>query len=376
MKKVLLTALAAATISVASAQNSAVNSAILNQKNGTLDKAKTEIDKAIAHDKTKDKAKTWFTRGTIYQDMIGHPVYGKMSPENAPEIVLESYDKTVALDGKDGQYGKQVPDRLDMLFGQVFNQAVESHNAQEWDKAIKNYELALKIKPGDTTALKYGAYAAINQKDYAKAINFYDKMIATGKADEDAYKTKVQLLQESQASDDQVMAALTEGLKAYPSSVYLMQEELRYYLKNNRADEAMAKLEKAIAADPKNASLYAVLGNLQEKKGNLDAAYKSYQKAIEVDPNNFDAYYNLAVLEYNKGTDINNKAAKMDYATYQKKGKALEAQAKKHFEASLPYFEKAHELQPDDQSTIKNLMSVYTRLKRTADAERMDKKLK
>ncbi|MER2999431.1 tetratricopeptide repeat protein [Pontibacter populi] len=376
MKKVLLTALAAATITVASAQNSAVNSAILSHKNGTLDKAQASIDQAIAHDKTKDKAKTWFTRGAIYQDIIGHPIYGKLATEETPKIVFEAYDKTIALDGKDGQYGKQVPAKLEALYGQVLNQAVEFHNSQVWDKAIANYELALKAKPGDTTALKYGAYAAINNKDYPKAISFYDKLIASGKADEDAYKTKVQLLQESEASDEQVMAALAEGLKAYPNSVYLMQEELRYYLKNDRADEAMAKLEKTIAADPNNASLYAVLGNLQEKKNDMAGAYKSYQKAIEIDPKNFDAYYNLAVLEFNKGVAVSKKAEKMDYATYQKKGKAIEAEANKHFQASVPYFEKAIEIQPEDQSTLRNLMSVYTRLGRKADAERINKKLK
>jgi tetratricopeptide (TPR) repeat protein len=376
MKKVLLTALAAATISVASAQNSAVNSAILNQKNGTLDKAQTEIDKAIAHDKTKDKAKTWFTRGTIYQDIIGHPVYGKLATDKTPEIVMQSYNKTIELDGKDGQYGKQIPARLEQLYGVVLNQAVEHHNNQVWDKAIENYELALKVKPGDTTALKYGAYAAINVKDYKKALGFFDKMIATGQADEDIFKTKVQLLQESEASDEQVMAALAEGLKAHPNSVYMMQEELRYYLKNNRADEALTKLEKAIEKDPKNASLYAVLGNLQEKKGNLDGAYKSYQKAIEVDPKNFDAYYNLAVLEFNKGVSVSKKAEKMDYATYQKKGKAVEAEANKHFQASVPYFEKAIEIQPEDQAALKNLLSVYTRLGRKADADRISKRLK
>jgi tetratricopeptide (TPR) repeat protein len=376
MKKVLLTALAAATISVASAQNSAVNSAILNQKNGTLDKAQTEIDKAIAHDKTKDKAKTWFTRGVIYQEMIGHPIYSKLTNEKTPEIVLESYDKTIALDGKDGQYGKQVPARKEMLYGQVLNQAVEHHNNQEWDKAISNYNLASKVNPTDTTSVKYAAIASIGKKDYTGALTYYDKLISLGHKTEDVYKTRVQLLQETQASDEQVMTALAAGIKEHPNSVYLMQEELRYYLKNNRGEEAMSKLEKAIEKDPNNASLHAVLGNLQERKGNLDAAYKSYQKAIAVDPKNFDAYYNLAVLEYNKGSDINNKAAKMDYATYQKRGKALEAEAKKHFEASLPYFEKAHELQPEDQSTIKNLLSVYTKLKRTADAERMNKKLK
>lgn len=376
MKKILMTALAAASIQVAVAQNSAVNSAILNHKNGVLDKAQADINKAIEHPKTKDKAKTWFYRGVINQDMIGNPIYGKNATDQTPEIVMESFNKTVELDGKDGQYGKQVPERMQMLYGQVLNQAVEYHNAQDWDHAIAKYDLASKINPTDTTAVLYAAYASTAKQDYPAAIKYYDKLISIGHNTETVYKNKIQLQQAIEASDDQIMATLGEALKAHPNSVYLMQEELKYYLKNNRADEAMAKLDKAIAADPKNASLYAVMGNLQERKGNIDEAYKNYQKAVEVDPNNFDGYFNLGVLEYNKGSEFNNKAAKMDYATYKKQGAGLEAQAKKHYEASLPYFEKALQIQPDDQATLANLQRVYTRLKRTADAERVGKKLK
>ncbi|WP_439882953.1 tetratricopeptide repeat protein [Pontibacter sp. MBLB2868] len=376
MKKILLTAFAAATLTtVASAQNSAVNSAIMNQKQGLLDKAQADIDKAIEHKKTKDKAKTWFYRGVIYQDMIGNPIYSKLTNDNTPILVLESFDKAVELDGKDGEYAKLVPERKEMLYGQVLNQAVEFHNKQDWDNAIDKYKLASKVNPQDTTAVLYAAYASTAKQDYPQAITFYDQLIDMGHKTEDVYKAKVQLQQATEASDEEIMKTLAAALKEHPNSVFLMQEELKYYLKNNRADEAMAKLEGAIKADPNNASLYAVLGNLQEKKGNLDAATESYKKAIQVDPNNFDAYYNLAVLEYNKGSEINNKAAKMDYATYQKKGKALEAEAKKHYEASLPYFQKALEVQPDDQATIQNLVKVNTRLGRKAEADKYSKML-
>jgi tetratricopeptide (TPR) repeat protein len=376
MKKVLLTALAAASISVATAQNSAVNSAVLNHKNGTLDKAQADINKAIEHPKTKDKAKTWFYRGVIYQDMIGNPIYGKLVDDKTPDIVVESFNKTVEIDGKDGQYGKQVPERLQTLYGQVLNQAVEFHNSQNWDQAIAKYDLASRISPKDTTALLYAAYASTAKQDYPGAIKYYDKLIGIGHNTEDIYKAKVQLLEETKAADDAVFAAVEEGLKVHPNSVYLMQEELKYYLKNDRADEAMARLDKAIAADPKNASLYAVKGNLQERKKDIDGAYGSYKKAIEIDPNNFDAQFNLGVLEYNKGSEVNNKAAKMDYATYQKKGKGLEAQAKKHYEAALPYFEGALKAQPEDRATLQNLQRVYTRLGRTADADRVAKQIK
>lgn len=375
MKKVLLTALVAGTISVASAQNSAVNSAVLNHKNGTLDKALADIEKATEHKKTKNKAKTWFYRGVIYQDMIGNPIYNKMTDENTPMVILESFDKTVELDGQNGEFAKQVPERKQMLYGQVLNQAVEFHNNQDWANAIEKYELAHKISPEDTTAVLYAAYASTADNKYDQAIGFYDELLKMGHKTEDVYKAKVQLQQATEASDDAVMATLADGLKAHPNSVYLMQEELKYYLKNDRADEALARLDNAIAADPKNASLYAVKGNLLERKKDLEGATQVYKKAIEIDPNNFDAYYNLGVMEYNKGAEVNNKAAKMDYRTYQKQGKALEATAKKHYQEALPYFEKAHQIQPEDKSTIQNLVNIYTRLGRKADAEKLSAKL-
>ncbi|MDO6391475.1 tetratricopeptide repeat protein [Pontibacter sp. BT731] len=376
MKKILMTAMAAVSVQVAVAQNSAVNSAVLNHKNGTLDKALADINKAIEHKKTQDKAKTWFYHGVINQDLIGNPIYGKLATEQTPEVVLSSFNKTIEIDGENGQFGKMVPERKEMLYGQVLNQAVEFHNKQDWDNAIAKYDMASKINPTDTTAVLYSAYAATAKQDYASAVKYYDKLISIGHTTEDVYKNKIQLQQAIEAPDDVVMASIAAGLEKHPNSVYLMQEELRYYLKNDRADEAMAKLDKAIAADPKNASLYAVRGNLEERKGNIDAAYKNYKKAVEADPNNFDGFFNLGVLEYNKGSEFNNKAAKMDYATYKKQGAALEKQAVKHYEASLPYFERALEIQPEDQATLANLQRVYTRLKRTADAERIGKKLK
>ncbi|WP_187260668.1 tetratricopeptide repeat protein [Pontibacter beigongshangensis] len=375
MKKVLLTVLAAASLQVATAQNSAVNSAVLNHKNGLLDKAQTDIDKAIVHKKTSESPKAWFYRGVIYQDMISSPIYSKQVSDETPNLVLEAFNKVKQLEGNNGEYTKQLPERMELLYGQVLNQAVAFHNEQKWDDAIKKYEMASKISPTDTTALMYAAYAATGKEDYKTAIQYYDKLLGIGHKTEPVYKAKIQLMQATEAKEEDVMKALEEGLAANPNSVYLMQEELKYYLAAGRGDEATEKLEKAIAADPKNASLYAVLGNVQERKKDLENATKNYKKAVELDPNNFDAYYNLGVMEYNKASELINQAAKMDYATYQKKGKPLEAQAKKHFEAAAPYFEAAHKAQPDDINTMQNLFRVYTRLDRKADADRMSKML-
>ncbi|MEJ7663545.1 MAG: hypothetical protein WKG07_30380 [Hymenobacter sp.] len=82
MKKTFLTLAASVALTVAVglatpalAQNSAVTNALLSQKAGQFDKAIVSINEAIVNDKTKDKAKTWFTRGEIYNQLAGpqHP---------------------------------------------------------------------------------------------------------------------------------------------------------------------------------------------------------------------------------------------------------------------------------------------------------------
>ena len=132
MKKTLLTLVAAACLGcanslVVSAQNSAVTNAILNQRSGLLDKARTDIDKAIANEKTMGKAKTWFTRGQIYEGLLESPIYSKqLQPGEGVQKAFESYAKTIDLDTKNGEFGKQAVTRLDNLYGRAFNDAVNS----------------------------------------------------------------------------------------------------------------------------------------------------------------------------------------------------------------------------------------------------------
>ena len=69
MRKTLL-ALCVLAAGMAQAQNDAVTNAFFFNKDGELDKAKEEIDRAAAHEKTKDKPKTWYFRGLIYENIL------------------------------------------------------------------------------------------------------------------------------------------------------------------------------------------------------------------------------------------------------------------------------------------------------------------
>lgn len=375
MKKVILTCLAALSMQAAMAQNSAVTNAVLYQRQGTLDKARTEIDKAVQNPKTSDKAKTWYTRGEVYDAMAVSPIYGKtLAPGEGAKIAFESYQKAIQLDGKDGEYGKLATAKMDNLFGAALNAGVESYNAQKYDDAINSYKMAQQIRPQDTTAYLYAAYAAEAKQDFASAKESYNKLMGINYKSPQMYNRLLQIARQEK-DEKAAMDVIQQALKAYPNNKGFMLEELNMLLSSGQGAQAMDKIDKAIVADPTNANLYAVKGSILDQNKQPELALAAYKKAVEIDPNNFDAQFNLGVYNYNKAADLYTKASRMNLATYQKSGKKMEADGKKYFEQSLPYFEKALQLQPNDRAVISSLQKVYVRLGRNADAERMNAKL-
>ena len=380
MKKTLLTlataaAFAAGLPSLVSAQTSAVTNAILNQRTGLLDKARADIDKAIVNEKTSTKAKTWFTRGEIYQGMLESPIYSKqLQAGEGLQKAFESFNKTIELDTKTGEFGKQAVTKMDNLYGRAFNDAVTSYNAKDYDKAIASYKLASQIKPQDTTAVLYSAYASEAKQDFTAAKASYNQLLAMNYKSATLY---ARLFQMAKQENNQAEAAkiLQQALVAYPTNKGFMLEDLNMSLAGGKGEDALGKINKSIAADPSNSNLYAVRGSMYDQQKKTELAVADYKKAVELDPKNFDAQFNLGVYNYNKAADFYTKASKMDLKTYQISGKKFEVEGKRFFEAAVPYFERALELQPNDRNTLTSLKKIYFRLGRTADSARLESKL-
>lgn len=395
MKKSFLTLAASAALLVAvgvatpaQAQSSAITNAILSQKAGQLDKALTSINEAVASEKTKDKdkPKAWFTRGEIYYQLVDpatQALYGKytkdMQPGEAVQKAVESYNKALALDGPTGEYGKQVPDRLNNLYNVAFNAGVGGYQAKEYDKALAGFKLASQIKPQDSTAVLYSAYTQDAKQDYAGAKGSYNQLLGL-----DVYKskpapvnvyTRLLAIAKEEKNEAEAKKIVQQGLVAYPNNKTFLIEDLNMSMSGGNNTAALDKISKAIAADPSNANLYAVRGSLYDQQKKTDLAQEDYKKAISLDPNNFDSQFNMGIYNFNRAATFYTKASKMDLKTYQTQGKKVEAEGKKYFEASVPYFEKALELQPNDRNSASALQKVYHRLGRTADAERMNAKM-
>ncbi|WP_181306254.1 tetratricopeptide repeat protein [Rufibacter sp. XAAS-G3-1] len=377
MKKFFLTAAAVVSMQMAFAQTSAVTSAIMYQQKGTLDKAKEEIDKAVVHEKTANNAKAWYYKGVIYQDIAGHPVYGKLlDPAVASKQAYEAFSKVPALEVKKQEFTEEANKRKEILVGNMYayalNAGVEHYNNKKFDDAKKAYMEAITYKPEDTTAYIYAAYAAAGAEDFAGAKQLYTQLVDKNLASPAVFGQLLYIATNVDKNEKEALAVLEKARAKYPNDKNFMLQELDLFLKSGREKESMDKLDAAIKADPNNANLHTVRGNILERLKKPEEALASYQKAAQIDPNNFDAQFNLGVYYFNKGANLNNKANKMSLAEYQKSGKAVQAEAKKYFVQALPYFENALKAQPKDRTTVQSLLKVYTALDKTAEAKRMD----
>ncbi|WP_345225697.1 tetratricopeptide repeat protein [Hymenobacter koreensis] len=371
MKKIFLTLAAALVLQGAMAQNSAVTNAIIMQKNGTLDKARVEIDKAIANPKTSEKAKTWYTRGEIYEAMAQSPIYKKsLGDTDGSKIAFESYQKAIALEGKDSDYGKQAAQRMDNFYGIALNAGVESYNAQKYDEALASYKMANQIRPQDTTALLYAAFASEAKQDYGQARENYNKLMAINYKSPQMYNRLLQMARQEK-NEAEAAKVVQQALAAYPNNKVFLLEDLNMTLSSGRGTEAIDKIQKVIAADPNNSNLYSVLGSVYEQSKQPELALAAHKKAVELDPKNFDSQYNLGVYYFNKGAEIYKAVNKMDLKTYQAKGKKMEGDGKKFMEQAIPYFETAIQLNPKEKAVSSALQKAYTSVGRKADAERL-----
>ncbi len=343
---------------------------------GELLEAKTQIDEAVAHEKTADKAKTWFTKGQVYEKIAfsEDPAHQDMADEAMKES-MAAYEKAKELDGDEGKYAGLVDLQIENMWGQLINKGAELYNQDDYENAMVYFEKSSVLKPEDTTAYYYAGIAAQQHENYEAALRNYYKLVDLDYHNEDIYSSMIYLERAHNEDNEAALEVLTKAREHFPENEALMKEEINLLIITEKTDEAKAKLQDAVKAEPDNANLYYNLAYLSEQTGENDQAVEYYKKAVEIDPEYFDATFNLAVNYYNQAAEILKKANEMDLRTYQKEGKKIEEEAQAEFSNALPYLEKAHEINPEDQVVLETLQTVYVQLKMNDKAEAVHKKM-
>lgn len=363
-------------IITAHAQPSNIVSAYNYLGSGELAKAEESINKATEHEKTKEKAKTWYYRGKIYH-AIAEPnsAYPLEKRRQAYVEAGKSLRKAKTLDCSRIDVD-DLNRRLKILNNMCLNEGVSSYNDRNYAVAASLFEESVSLAETlgiiDTLALYNVGLTHEKNQNYDKAIAAYRRCADLGYKGAEMYSF-LQYCYLKIGNEEKSTSIILEGLQRYPNDQNILTSAINSFLKQGQIQEANELLTKAIKNDPDNAILYFCRGALLDALGKETAEIEqNYEKAIELNPDYFDPYYNLGALYFNQGVDINNQAAEeTDNAKYEES----RAEANALFKKALVPLEKAYEIDPANRSTMESLLALYAQLNMIDEYNDINQKL-
>lgn len=378
MKKLSLLMILAGFAYGANAQNAEVVNAYNYQRYKEYDKAKISIDKAILDPKTGISAKTWYYRGLIYQDIeeSAEPNVKAVDAQSLDKSI-ESYLKALELDTKKA-YAEDIKKRIPFLQNRYVNKGIEAYKAKEFQTAADNFMKSADISEKlfakiDTGLLFNAGLAALNAKNVPLQKQLFTRLIDLKYQEVEIYRSLANIYM-AEKDTTKGLEYIALGRTAFPGNNALMIDELNVYMGRGQSKLMISKMEEAANADPKNKSLWFALGANYDNMGKRDNAEASYKKALAIDSMYFDALYNLGAMHYNAAVEIYNKVKDLPMSK-EKEYNAGKTKYTALFNKSLPYLEKALEIQSNDLNTLASLKEIYAKLDMFAKSTEMRKRI-
>lgn len=447
MKKIII--LAFATLPLFSvAQKSKVQSAwrALNDYESTLsdnpdvtylNKAKDNIDLALANDETKNSAKANAYKVRIMYDLYQYNLKQEQKKLEATitdksarveasyvstqlkefveafnsisklkEVDAKYFDKTLGVNKVESDLGDddlKLYSAANQMKIELSNIAVGKYKAKQFDDAAeffhKSASMNLLMTGKKDTTSYYNACICSQKAKNATKILFYNNEMIENKI---AMPYNFQAIYETYMTEkDSVKAleCLKKGREAFPNDLYLMNKETEVYIQTGKQELAIINLKKAIQKDPNNAVLEFVLGDVYNTIANpkgkngqdttkpinyeelTQSAEEHYLASVNLKPSNkdthFNVLYNLGALHYNHGVVLYTKSiGKSTIVDVVRKQKEYELKSAEYYKRAIPYFEQALLVKSDDTTTLSALRKLYYLTGNEAKGNEMNTKLK
>ncbi len=328
--------------------------------------------------------------------------------DNTSKVI--EFEKTSGKQVLTKSINEDIADMKPMLLNYAVNLGKQKNYK---DATTVLYSLYLLDKT-DLEKLYYAGNYAVNDKDYDKALTYYNELIkqnysgerseymATSKlsgeevtfaslADREKavkmgthekprteqIKSKrgeiyrnVALIYNSKGDVAAATKAVAEARAANPDDLTLAMTQADLYMKSNNVEGYKQVISQVIAKSPNDPNLFYNLGVLAAQANENVEAEKYYKKAIEIDPNYINAYLNLSVLKLNGDTAIVDEMNKLGTsAKDNKRYDELKVKREAIFKSTLPYLEKANKLDPKNEDVYRTLLNVYNYLEMTSEAK-------
>ena len=406
MKKVLFTVALLAGAFAASAQVSVVKEAKAMKKDPAA--AAKVLEAALTNPETANDPNTWQLAGDLQKaiyDEENMKMYLPGGQADMPKMynaMLKMFDYYLKCDEvelagvangtiKKAKLRKKNQETLLKVRPNLANGGVEAFNVNNYEEAQKYFGLFVDVVENpmfadqaavlkaDTLNSLYANYATMaaglrDPKDVASVIKYGN--IGKENASEGwrALMFMAEVYGDKEQGDSiKWLETIKDGAQRFPEQDFFVGNIMDYYLQRGMVDEGLAQIDQLIAANEKPYFLY-VKGVLLYEKKDYAGAQAALDKVIA-------AGGDLAAEAYAKKGDCyffpaqkiveENSALSIDDPKYN----ANEAKIKEAYEQAKPFYEKAKELEPDNQQIWgQMLLRIYWTLNK-AEYEALEKEM-
>ena len=299
--------------------------------------------------------------------------------KDAPEKAIEAHNKAYELDPKTADKVKEGLKQVSDFCSQAGNTGIDSGDYAAAAKAyVTAYEAQSSPAYGeaDPALLYYAGYLLTvdgtnNPKSFVQGGKLLTQAIDKGYADEEGnvyYYLFHCLYGQKDADKANVMKAkdaLLTGIEKFPKNERILDGLMQLYTSEegvgNPAD-LVALIDKAIQDNPENVDLWFGRGRIFYALKDYDQSIDSFKKVVELKPDMFEGNYYLGVFYTIKGDALNKEMNEKQYssqAAYDADLKGVNVV----YMAAVPWFEKAHQIKPEDLDTLEFLKSLCFRLR-------------
>lgn len=366
-----------------------------------LKKAKTSIDKACAHESTKEMAKTWRYKSEIYTEIAFNNELKTEFPTasyTAYTALVDALDLEVKKLEAKGKPKHKIPARntytrdFEAVSVALYNGGADAFSVKDYESAHKHFiailainpktsfftktRIQFKFKESEASRLAGVSAAKMGKMDVAEKLLL--PALEKGEMDQEAAVSHYTLLANSYydaGEEDKAKKLLAEARKKYPLNQGLLITEINYALAEGRLAELEDQLKQAVEADKDNVELLFVMGNMYdelfrtatekgENKEATDYFSKSvdwYKQGLSKDAKHYNCAYSLGAIYVNNSNHIARKLNDMSDSNsdeYKQKSSQYDVLLKE----ALKYLLQAEEISPKEKPALIALKEVYARL--------------
>ena len=407
---------------IAFAQKDQIKAAEKALKGGNPQEAVTILNGAqslIPNAVDAEKAHYYFVNGNAHLELANK----KVDEGKNLTLAAKSFQDLIAVEkasGKDKYSAQATTSILDIKFKLLNSAIADTKSDKDLEGAQKLYDAYLLDKK-DTINLYYAASTYVNAKDYATALKLYEDLKAlnySGKgtsylavnkltSQEDLFTTvkerdlavklgthekpkteaipskrgeiykNIALILVQDNKIEEAKKAVADARKANPDDNTLLLTEANLYLETKDFDTYKKLVAEALEKNPNDADLVFNLGVLSANAKNRADAEKYYKRVIEINPNYTNAYINLAALKLEDEKVIIDEMNKLGTSSKDmKRYEVLKTQREDLFKSTIPYLQKAYDLDPSNIDVAKTLLNVYSALEMMPESKALKAKIK